>query len=126
FVMTHDEPTVYWQGRFGPANLRLLSDEQLIRHFHAIGHALPKPAALAIAMAGSRTEADRDRIRRAAAKVWPGIPCCATNDLETVLEAADGPIEHAGSRSGWGKDSGTGARSAKHRDADALWTTPRV
>jgi N-acetylmuramic acid 6-phosphate etherase len=126
FVMTHDEPAVYRQGSFGPANLRLLSDEQLFRHFRAIGHSLPMPAAVAIAMAGSRTEADRDRIRRAAAKVWPGIPCCATNDLETALEAADGPIGSSGSRSRWRKNRGTGVRSAHGREADGLEKIPRV
>ncbi len=122
FVMTQDEPAVYWQGKFGPGNLRLLSDEQLFRHFRAIAHSLPKPAALAIAMAGSRTEADRDRIRRAAAKVWPGIPCYATNDLETALEAADRPIYP----SGWRKHFGKGAHSANGRDEDKLWKIPRV
>ena len=40
-------------------------------------------------MAGARTAYDRDRIRRAAAKVWPGVPCFATNDLETAVMAAD-------------------------------------
>src|SRR5437667_4897900 len=120
FVITEDEPTFYSQGKFGPANLRLLSDDQLARHFRAIGHSLPKPTALAIAMAGSRTEADRDRVRRAAAKVWPGIPCYATNDLETALEAADGPIDPAGSPSGWRRDSRTSARSADGRDSDRI------
>ena len=42
-------------------------------------------------MAGARTEADRARIRRAAASAWPGAPCYATNDLETALMAADAP-----------------------------------
>src|ERR1041385_8273639 len=58
FAMVEDEPAVYWQGRFGPANLRLLDDDQLVRHFRAIGKALPKPAALGIGMAGARNEAD--------------------------------------------------------------------
>jgi N-acetylmuramic acid 6-phosphate etherase len=73
----------------GPANLRLLDDAQLIRHFGGIARALPKPDALAIGMAGARTEADWSRIRKAAAKAWPGVPCHATNDLETALMAAD-------------------------------------
>ncbi len=73
---------------FGPANLRLLDDRQLERHFRAIAKAMPEPAALAIGMAGARTEADRARIRRAAAKAWPGVVCHATNDLETALLAA--------------------------------------
>src|SRR5439155_13133511 len=89
FVIAEDEPTVFWQGRFGPANLRLLSDPELTEHFQAICHTMPQPAAIAIGMAGARTEADRERIRRAAANVWPGVPCHATNDLETALAAAE-------------------------------------
>lgn len=73
----------------GPANLRLLDDAQLIRHFHGIARALLQPNALAIGMAGARTEADWARIRKAAAKAWPGVPCHATNDLETALMAAE-------------------------------------
>ena len=73
----------------GPANLRLLDDGQLTRHFRGIARAFAKPDALAVGMAGARTEADRKRIRRAAAKAWPGVSCHATNDLETALMAAD-------------------------------------
>lgn len=73
----------------GPANLRLLNDAQLTRRFREIAAAFPKPDALAIGMAGARAESDRERIRRAAAKVWPKVPCLATNDLETALMAAD-------------------------------------
>jgi len=73
----------------GPANVRLLNDGQLHRHYRSIARALPKPDALAIGMAGARTEADWARIRRAAAKAWPGVPCHATNDLETALMAAE-------------------------------------
>src|SRR5438093_4173421 len=72
---------------FGPANLRLLSDKELIRHFVTIAKAMPKPVALAIGMAGARTETDRKRICQAAEKIWPGIPCYATSDLETALMA---------------------------------------
>ncbi len=98
WMISDYEPTFHWQGKFGPANLRLLSDDQLSRHFRAIGQALPKPTALAIAMAGARTAADRERILNASAKVWPGIPCYATNDLETALEAAEDPMDPANSR----------------------------
>src|SRR2546427_10621859 len=75
----------------GPANLRLLSDAQLVRHFRSMGDGLPPPAGIAIGMAGARTKSDIDRIRRAAAEVWPGVPCHATNDLETALAAAEIP-----------------------------------
>jgi N-acetylmuramic acid 6-phosphate etherase len=81
----------FLRAEFGPANLRLLDDEALVRHFTAI-HAVCQQAAasmagLGIGMAGARTEADRQRIRAAAAKVWPNVPCYATNDLETALAA---------------------------------------
>jgi N-acetylmuramic acid 6-phosphate etherase len=77
------------QREFGPANLRLLTDAQLLRHLRAVATAMPPALSLCIGMAGARSEADLKRIRRAAAKVWPGIPCHATNDLETALMAAD-------------------------------------
>ncbi len=76
----------------GPANLKLLSDRQLIWLLRGFAARLPaddRPlAAICIGLAGARTEADRDRIRRAAARVWPRVPCLATNDLETALAAA--------------------------------------
>ncbi len=71
----------------GPANLRLLSDEQLLGMLETIAAALPGPDAVGIGMAGARLETDWERIRAAAAKVWPGISCHATNDLETALAA---------------------------------------
>src|SRR5689334_14177305 len=55
---------------FGPANLRLLNDSQLLRHFRAIALKLPKPAALCIGMAGARAPADFRRIQNSAAKIW--------------------------------------------------------
>ncbi len=84
----------------GPANLRLLSDAQLVRHLRTIkaqlatprsadSHVRLSPDALALGLAGARTEADWSRIRTAAAQVWPGLSCIATNDLETALMAAE-------------------------------------
>jgi N-acetylmuramic acid 6-phosphate etherase len=72
--------------------LRLLNNVELADHFAKIssihnGQAAPLTG-IAIGIAGARTEADRQRIRTAAAKVWPGTPCYATNDLETGLVAA--------------------------------------
>jgi N-acetylmuramic acid 6-phosphate etherase len=72
---------------FGPANLRLLDDRQLRQHFAVIAREMPRPSALAIGMAGARTEQDRERIRTAAAAAWKSVPCLATNDLETALKA---------------------------------------
>ncbi len=69
----------------GPGNLRLLTDPQLTLLFRSIAAQLAVPAALGIGLAGARTESDRERIRRAAGRIWPGIPCHATDDLETAL-----------------------------------------
>jgi N-acetylmuramic acid 6-phosphate etherase len=73
----------------GPANLKWLSDAELVRHFRALSARLPCPDGLAIGLAGAWAESDWSRIRSAAAKVWPEIPCYATHDLETALTAAD-------------------------------------
>jgi N-acetylmuramic acid 6-phosphate etherase len=79
------------RAEFGPANLRLLDAAALAAHFKAIdGIRQPGAAPLAgiaIGMAGARTESDRQRIRAAAEKIWPGVPCYATHDLETALAA---------------------------------------
>src|ERR1017187_6965382 len=68
--------------------MKLLTEAQLTRHFRSIAAALPAPDALGIGLSGAWVEADFRTIRSAAAKVWPGVPCCATNDLETALTAA--------------------------------------
>jgi N-acetylmuramic acid 6-phosphate etherase len=74
---------------FGPANLRLLSNAELGRHFRALGATFTRPTAIAIGMAGARTPADKERIRRCAARVWPRVPCYASHDLEVALTAAE-------------------------------------
>jgi len=74
----------------GPANVRLVGDRELVRHFAEIGREMPQPFSIAIGMAGARAESDRERIRRAAARTWPSVPCHATNDLETALMADAG------------------------------------
>ena len=53
----------------GPANLRLLSDAELARHFRSLRASFPRPAAIAIGMAGARTLADNERIRRCTARI---------------------------------------------------------
>ncbi|MBM3848403.1 MAG: N-acetylmuramic acid 6-phosphate etherase, partial [Verrucomicrobia bacterium] len=50
--------------------------------------AFPNPSAIGIGLAGLRTEADRARILGLSGQIWPGIPCLATNDLETAIAAA--------------------------------------
>ena len=125
-ALADNEATVLWQDRFGPANLRLVTDAQLIRHFQVIGNALAKPTAIAIGMAGARTDNDRKRIRSAAANVWPGVPCHATNDLETALEAADDLPEPSRGDSDFSKIEGTNARFANPRSIDRREKIPRV
>jgi N-acetylmuramic acid 6-phosphate etherase len=70
--------------------MKLLTAAQLMRHFRSIATALPLPDAVAIGLSGAWVEADFQKIRSAAEKVWPRIPCYATNDLETGLTAATG------------------------------------
>ncbi len=83
------------------ANQRLMSDRELTDHFRSIAAKVetvaPEIAALGIGLAGTRTEAHEARIRRLAERVWPGIPCAATNDLETAL-AAEPPARGAVAR----------------------------
>ena len=74
----------------GPANLRLLSDARLARHFRSLAAALPPPSALGIGLAGVREAHDRERVRQAAGKAWPAVPCAVTHDLEIAWWAADG------------------------------------
>ena len=74
-----------------PANLRLLSEAQLHGLLQTVAAQVPRPTALGIGMAGALNEADRARIRAAAARIWPDVPCWAGHDLETALAAADDP-----------------------------------
>src|SRR6516225_7242710 len=72
----------------GPANLRLLTDAQLLRRLRELAANLPSPDGLAIGLAGVWTANDRKRLHAAARKVWPRVPCYVTNDLETAFMAA--------------------------------------
>src|SRR5205814_9989464 len=75
----------------GPANLRLLNDAELRRHFRTLSSRLPKPTAICVGMAGARTAADFRRIESAVRAIWGAIPCRATNDLETALASSSVP-----------------------------------
>lgn len=78
----------------GPGNVRLLNDNalrQLLRTLASAARDLPAPTAIGIGMAGARDEAQWGRMRAAAAKIWPGVPCHATHDLDTALAAAEPP-----------------------------------
>lgn len=86
-LLTDANSQLIQRSEFGTANLRLLTDAQLLKHFRALGRSFPHPTALGIGMAGMRTKTDRHRILKVAAKVWPRVPCVATDDLETALAA---------------------------------------
>ena len=81
----------------GPGNVRLLTNGALLARLRELARDLPRPAALAIGLAGAREEAQWRRIRASAAQVWPGVPCHATNDLETALVAGE-PTGRGGRR----------------------------
>lgn len=75
----------------GLANFKLLTEAQLLRRLREVRADFvdfQKPVAIAIGLAGARGEPEWQRIRAAAARVWPGVPCHATHDLETALAAA--------------------------------------
>ena len=87
-LMTDPAGQCLAQAQTGPANIQLLSDTRLLTLLRGLRRSLPQPHAIAIGLAGARTEPDRQRIRQASARTWPTIPCYATNDLETALMAA--------------------------------------
>lgn len=88
-LLTNGKSRLFERIEAGPANLRLLSDAALRETFRRLARGLPRPAAIGIGLAGARTSEDRARIERAAAIVWPGIPCLASNDLETAWFAGE-------------------------------------
>jgi len=115
----------WFEFRLGPANLQLLNDRHLLHHFRVLSKGVERPDAIAIGMAGARTELDRARIRRAAAVVWPRVPCYATNDLETALEAAADLTDHRAFRHLGKKQPGDG-RYADGREMDNILMIPRI
>jgi N-acetylmuramic acid 6-phosphate etherase len=84
-----DAPTCQAQtATFSPANLQLLSENELTELLTTIARAFPLPRAVAIGMAGTRTPSDRDRLAAATRRTWPGTPCHITHDLDVALAAA--------------------------------------
>ena len=73
------------RGTFGPGNLRLLDDKQLLRLLRGIGKSFDQPDVIGLGLAGARNEKDRRRVRGAVAKVWKEVPCAVTHDLEVAL-----------------------------------------
>jgi N-acetylmuramic acid 6-phosphate etherase len=88
-ILADDDGKLVRRVEAGAANVKLLTDEQLAGLLESIGAAMPQPNCVAIGLAGARAEADLRRIRSAAAKIWPSVPCRATDDLEIALAAAE-------------------------------------
>jgi N-acetylmuramic acid 6-phosphate etherase len=90
-VLIDNHEHVLQRIELGPANLRLLSENQLLARLQELARQMPVPAAVCIGLAGVRTEADRARVINASANVWPGVRCYPCADLETALAAAPAP-----------------------------------
>jgi len=76
----------------GPANLRLMSRDDLEAHLRAIRDRLPYlPEAIGIGLAGVRQEKDLETLKTKVARIWPGVPCAPTDDLMTAMEAEPWP-----------------------------------
>lgn len=74
----------------GPGNVRLLNGEELHALLVSVRDRLPEqPGRIGAGMAGVRTAADRERLTRAIAEVWPGVPSAVGDDLLVALEAED-------------------------------------
>ena len=86
-VALHESDGKVIRAGFGPANLRLLNNTQLAKLLRQIAKQFPKPIAIAIGMAGTRTSTDKLRLHRASTRAWPSAAVLATNDLETALAA---------------------------------------
>jgi len=92
FVGPDDE--VIEQFMAGPANLRLMTKDDLEAHLYAIRQRLPYlPDAIGIGLAGVRQQQDLDTLRTKVARIWPGVPCAPTDDLLTAMEAEPWPEE---------------------------------
>lgn len=92
FVGPNDE--VIEQFTAGPANLRLMSKDDLENHLRSIRDRLPYlPDTIGIGLAGVRQEADLEILRTKVARIWPEVPCAPTDDLLTAMEAESWPEE---------------------------------
>ena len=79
------------RGEFGPGNVRLLDDLELVRLLKRVAKKFPQPDAIGLGMAGARNENDCARVRAAVAKAWRKTPCHVTHDLEVALGGLDRP-----------------------------------
>ena len=77
---------------YGPLNLKLATDAGIIRALRHIRSSTidHQPSAIAVCLAGCRTQADRARVRTLAARIWPRAGIFVGSDLDSGLAAAFG------------------------------------
>lgn len=76
----------------GPANLRLISGEDLSHLLRGIHRRIAHPiSAIGLGMAGLRTRSDHARVLRILHGIWPDVPIHASHDLESAMMAS-GPL----------------------------------
>jgi N-acetylmuramic acid 6-phosphate etherase len=89
-LLTDAQGRVLRREESGPANFRLITDQQMKTLFAGIARRFDQPVAIGIGMAGVRDDPDHDRILRIAGRIWPRTPCAVSHDLETALAATEG------------------------------------
>jgi N-acetylmuramic acid 6-phosphate etherase len=95
-LLVEDTDTVLASFAVGPGNLQLLNGEELSALLASIRAQLPvQPDRIGIGMAGVRSAADRERLRRAVAATWPNTPSTVGDDLILALEAGEWPADCA-------------------------------
>jgi N-acetylmuramic acid 6-phosphate etherase len=95
-LLVEGEDTVLASFAVGPGNLKLLNGEELATLLASIRDQLPaKPDRIGIGMAGVRSASDRERLSRAVATTWPGVPSVVGDDLILALEAGEWPADCA-------------------------------
>ena len=95
-LLVEGADTVLASFAVGPGNLKLLNGEELATLLASIRDQLPAtPDRIGIGMAGVRSASDRERLSRAVATTWPGIPSVVGDDLILALEAGEWPADCA-------------------------------
>jgi N-acetylmuramic acid 6-phosphate etherase len=95
-LLVEGTDTVLASFAVGPGNLQLLNGEELSALLASIRAQLPvQPDRIGIGMAGVRSAADRERLRRAVAATWPNTPSTVGDDLILALEAGEWPADCA-------------------------------
>ena len=95
-LLVEGTDTVLASFAVGPGNLKLLNGEELAALLASIRDQLPtQPDRIGIGMAGVRSASDRERLSRAVATTWPGVPSAVGDDLILALEAGEWPTDCA-------------------------------